>query len=120
MKWVKWISALGMFAMTGIILNGFINGDFSGEGSLLLSMPWGQVSMVDLYTGFILFSLWIGFREKRLLPSIIWIFFMMTLGFFTGALYVFIAASTSDNDWQRFYLGKRYEEIVKIKEKADE
>ena len=113
MKFVKWISALGVLAMTGMIINALINGDFAGEGSVLLSMLWGQVSMVDLYTGFILFSLWIAFREKKVLPSIIWIFFMMTLGFFTGALYVFIAASTSDNDWQRFFFGKRYKEITK-------
>ena len=113
MNFVKWVSALGILAMTAMILNALMNGDFSGEGSVLLSMLWGQVSMVDLYTGFILFSLWIGFREKQFLPAFLWIFFMMTLGFFTGALYVFIAASTSNNDWQRFFFGKRYDAIVK-------
>jgi hypothetical protein len=112
MKGIKWISALGVLAMTGMILNALINGDFAGEGSILLGMLWGQVSMVDLYTGFILFSMWIAFREKQVLPSIIWIFFMMTLGFFTGALYVFVAASTSQNDWQRFFFGKRNDEFV--------
>jgi hypothetical protein len=31
---------------------------------------------------------------------------MMTLGFFTGALYTFIALQASGGDWQRFWMGK--------------
>jgi hypothetical protein len=106
MKFVKWISALGIFAMTAILINAFLNGNFSREGSLLLSMAWGQVSMVDLYAGFILFSMWIGFREKFGWSSLLWIFFMLTLGFFTGSLYVFLTAVKSKGDWQVFFLGK--------------
>ncbi|MBI9049965.1 MAG: DUF1475 family protein [Anaerolineaceae bacterium] len=113
MKWVKWISAVGVLAMAGIILYAFIIGNFSAEGNILLAMPWGKVSMVDLYVGFTLFSLWIGFREKYWLSTLIWVFFMMTLGFFTGALYVFVTASTSDGNWGRFFLGKRYADLIK-------
>jgi hypothetical protein len=32
---------------------------------------------------------------------------MMVLGFFTGALYTFIALQTSAGDWRKFWLGKR-------------
>ena len=28
------------------------------------SLPWGVVSLVDLYSGFILFSLWIFYKEN--------------------------------------------------------
>jgi hypothetical protein len=31
---------------------------------------------------------------------------MMTLGFFAGSLYAFIALQTSGDDWQKFWLGK--------------
>jgi hypothetical protein len=92
--------------MTIALLNGLINGDFLVDGGSLLQNPWGIVSMVDLYTGFILFSVWIAYREKSILRSIIWIFFMMTLGFFTGSVYMLIAAYTSQNDWKRFWMGK--------------
>lgn len=106
MKTIRVLSALGILAMTGIILYAFIYGNFAVEGSKLLSMSWGVVSMVDLYVGFTLFSVWIVFREKSLPVAILWVFFMMTLGFFTGSLYMFVNTFTSNNDWRKFWLGK--------------
>ena len=107
MKIAKAVSLLGIFAMTAVLVYGFTVGDFIEDGSQLLSSPWGIVSLVDLYVGFILFSGWIIYREKSALRSIVWVFFMMTLGFFTGALYTFIALQTSGDDWQRFWMGRR-------------
>ena len=102
----KIISALGVLAMTTVLIYGFTIGDFFAEGSQLASMPWGIVSLVDLYTGFILFSGWIIYREKSLPIAIVWTVAMMTLGFFAGSLYAFIALQTSGNDWRKFWLGK--------------
>jgi len=107
MKIAKIISLVGLVAMTGILIYGFTVGDFSAEGAKLLAMPWGIVSLVDLYVGFALFSCWIVFREKAVLPSVIWVILMMVLGFWAGALYTFIALQTSGGDWQRVWFGKR-------------
>ncbi|MFL7890955.1 MAG: DUF1475 family protein [Anaerolineales bacterium] len=107
MKIAKVVSLLGVLAMTVVLIYGFVMGDFLIDGAQLLSNPWGIVSLVDLYVGFTLFSGWIIYREKSVLRSIFWVFFMMTLGFFTGALYTFIALQTSDEDWSRFWMGKR-------------
>ncbi|MGC9396386.1 MAG: DUF1475 family protein [Anaerolineae bacterium] len=107
MRIAKIIALIGVATMTGIILYAFIAGNFSEEGNILLSMPWGIVSLVDLYVGFTLFSAWIVYREKSVLRSVIWVFFMMTLGFFTASLYTFIALQTSQGDWQRFWMGKK-------------
>ena len=106
MRIAKIISFLGMLAMTAVLIYGFTVGNFSGEGSQLLSMPWGIVSLVDLYTGFTLFSMWIIYREKSLPLAILWTIAMMVLGFFAGALYTFIALQTSGDDWRKFWLGK--------------
>ena len=106
MKIAKIISILGILAMTFIIARGFIIGDFGAEGSQLMSMPWGIVSLVDLYTGFTLFSLWIIYREKSIVAAILWTIAMMTLGFFAGSLYAFIALQSSNGDWRKFFLGK--------------
>jgi hypothetical protein len=106
MKIAKLISLPGVLAMTAVLFNGFTVGNFSGEGSQLLSMPWGIVSLVDLYTGFTLFSMWIIYREKSLPVAILWTIAMMTLGFFTGALYAFLALQSSQGDWRKFWLGK--------------
>jgi hypothetical protein len=107
MKLAKMIAAAGMVAMTGILIYAFTSGNFFKEGSILIAMPWGIVSLVDLYVGFTLFSGWIVYREKSLLRSAIWVFLMMTLGFFTGSLYAFLALQTSGGDWRKFWLGRR-------------
>ena len=107
MKLAKVISLLGLLAMTAVLVYGFTIGDFGGEGARLLAMPWGIVSLVDLYVGFTLFSCWIVYREKAVLPSIVWVILMMVLGFWAGALYTLIAARSSGGDWKRFWLGKR-------------
>jgi hypothetical protein len=107
MRIAKIIALVGVAAMTGVILYAFTAGNLTEEGNVLLSMPWGIVSLVDLYVGFTLFSAWIVYREKSALRSVIWVFFMMTLGFFTASLYTFIALHTSRGDWQRFWMGQR-------------
>jgi len=107
MKLAKIISLLSWLTMTGILTYALTSGNFSAEGSKLLTMPWGIVSLVDLYVGFTLFSCWIIYREKAVLPSVIWVVLMMVLGFFTGALYTFIALQTSNGDWRKFWMGKR-------------
>jgi hypothetical protein len=113
MRIAKIIAWLGVIAMTAVLLNGFINGDFGQDGGELLRNPWGIVSLIDLYVGFALFSLWIGFREKSVLMAVIWIILMMVLGFFTGSLYVLIALYHSKGDWLKFFLGSRKEQLLK-------
>ena len=107
MKIAKIIALAGWLAMTGILIYGFTVGNFSAEGARLLAMPWGIVSLVDLYVGFALFSGWIVFREKALLSAIIWVILMMVLGFWAGALYTFLALQGSGGDWKRFWYGRR-------------
>lgn len=107
MRVTKIIALAGLLAMTGILIYGFTLGNFSADGAKLLAMPWGIVSLVDLYVGFALFSCWIVFREKAWLPSVVWVILMMVLGFWAGALYTFIALQTSAGDWKRFWFGKR-------------
>ena len=107
MSAAKIIAALGVLAMTAVLIYGFTVGDFGTDGAELLQNPWGIVSMVDLYTGFILFSAWIVYREKSLVIAIIWVILMMVLGFFTGSLYTLIALLTSKGDWKIFWMGHR-------------
>jgi hypothetical protein len=106
MKIAKVLSFLGILAMTAVLIYGFTIGDFSAEGGQLLSMPWGIVSLVDLYTGFALFSAWIWYREQSPVKAVLWTLAMMTLGFFAGSLYAFLALQSSGGDWRKFWLGK--------------
>jgi hypothetical protein len=107
MKVAKGIALLGLLTMTLVLIYGFTVGNFAEEGRQLLSMPWGIVSLVDLYVGFILFSGWIVYREKSAVRSVVWVILMMILGFWTASLYSLIALQTSDGDWRRFWMGRR-------------
>lgn len=107
MKLAKGITWIGLIAMTAGLANGFLNGHFAEDGKELLGNPWGVMSMIDLYVGFTLFSMWIAFREKHIVKSIIWILLMMVLGFFTACVYVLMALYGSKGDWDVFFKGKR-------------
>lgn len=106
MKIAKLISLLGVLAMSVVLIYAFTLGDFFREGSQLASMPWGIVSLVDLYTGFTLFSAWIIYREKSLLVGILWTIAVMSLGFFAGSVYAFMKLQASGGDWKKFWLGQ--------------
>jgi hypothetical protein len=105
MTLTKIISAFGVLAMTAVLVYGFTVGDFSADGAELLANPWGIVSMVDLYTGFILFSAWIVYREQNKLSAALWVVGMMVLGFFTASLYALLALHRSNGNWRKFWMG---------------
>ena len=109
----KAVAVLGVLAMASVLIYGFTVGNFGREGQVLLSMPWGIVSLVDVYVGFILFSGWIIYREKSLVRSIVWVILVMVLGNFTASLYVLIALMASRGDWKRFWLGNRPNDKLK-------
>ncbi len=108
MKTVRIISAIGAILMIVGLSNGFINGNFSEDGSMILSNPWGIVSLVDLYVGFVLFSMWIVFREKNIIKAVVLVVLMMVFGFLTGALYLFYVA-VKEKTWVAFFFGDRAE-----------
>ena len=70
--------------MTFSIGRALVVGDGGKELRELLAMPWGVVSLVDLYTGFTIFSLWIWLRAESKLAAIGWTAGMMVGGFWTG------------------------------------
>lgn len=107
MKVAKIITWIGLIAMTGGLLNGFINGNFVQDGKELLNNPWGIMSLVDLYVGFTLFSMWIFYREHNLVKSIVWTILMMVLGFFTACVYILIALYDSKGQWTKFFHGNK-------------
>ena len=117
MKIAKIISIIGALLMTLALLNGFINGSFFDDGATLLNNPWGIVSVVDLYVGFIIFSMWIYFREEKKVESILWIISVMILGFFSVAIYVFIALHKSNDDWLTFFLGYQKDKLLALHDK---
>lgn len=106
MRTGKIVAGIGLLAMTAVLIYGFSVGDFGKDGALILQNPWGIVSLVDLYTGFVLFSAWIIYREKNSLVAAFWVVLMMVLGFFTASLYVLLTLIQSKGNWKWFWMGK--------------
>lgn len=106
------MKAAMIFAVTGTLIMfftlayGFIEGDFFKEGSILFSIAWGKVSLIDVYIGFFLFSAWVLYREEKLMTAILWILSIMVLGNFITCLYATIALYNSGEDFKQFWLGK--------------
>ena len=106
MKLAKLIALLGAVVMGLVIVYGFVVGDIAADAAILLGNPWGIVSLVDLYTGFALFSIWIVYRERSAVRAVPWIIGMIVLGNFTGGIYMLYALVTSGGDWRRAWLGR--------------
>ena len=92
----------------GGIGRALVVGDGGKELRELLSMPWGVVSLVDLYMGFTIFSLWIWLRAEgeSKLAAVLWTFGMMGGGFWTGSLYLLMAAFTCGGNVAVLMLGR--------------
>lgn len=99
MKAAKVVAWICLLAMTAGLINAFTNGDFFIDGGALLDNPWGVMSLIDLYVGFALFSIWIVYREDTTWKMIIWVVNMMVFGFLTGSIYVLKALYEAKGDW---------------------
>ena len=109
MKLAKSVAWLATIIMGITLFYGFTQGDLSSEGGIITSIPWGIVSLVDVYVGFILFSCWMVFRERSLALAIVWVILIMVLGSFIAGIYTLIAVYTCGGDWRRFWMGSRAE-----------
>jgi hypothetical protein len=106
----KMIVLILSIVMGVTLVYGFTRGDLSADGAVLVSIPWGIVSLVDVYVGFTLFSGWVIFREPSRLRALLWVILIMVLGFFIAGIYTFLALQASSGDWRRFWLGHRAED----------
>ena len=105
----KIIALLGALAQGGILIYGFTQGDFAAAGEFFFNDPWGIVSLVDVYVGFMFFSVWVIYREKNLLVAILWVLSILILGNFPAGVYAFLALQNSGNSWKKFWMGKNYQ-----------
>jgi len=99
----KLFSYLVVIAMTFIIF--WAQNQISITDSPIPELPWGIVSLIDLYSGFIFISIWIFFKEK-FSTAFVWTIFMMILGNLTTAIYVLYSFKKAGGSMEKFFLGK--------------
>src|SRR5690349_8413205 len=107
MKVVQWGALLVSMGLLAAALLALASGDVLRQALLILSQPWGIVSLLDIGVGFLFVWGWIVYREQSPLRAIGWIVAILILGNIASALYVALAARGSGGDWRRFWLGAR-------------
>lgn len=103
------IGLTGACIMLIAIAYGAARGDFGSEGRTLVGMPWGIVSLVDVYIGLMLFSAWVCRREGSRIVLGAWIMAFIAVGNLATCCYVLKAAIDSRGDQRSFWLGKGHE-----------
>ncbi|MBN9658760.1 MAG: DUF1475 family protein [Acidobacteria bacterium] len=55
--------------------------------------PWAIATLWDAYCGFLVFYVWVLYKERALGARILWFFLIMSLGNIATALYILIQLS---------------------------
>ncbi len=83
------ILGAGLLAM---IVWGFAMGGGWPEVAAVVAMPWGAVTLADLYLGFILFAVVIFFAERNKWVALAWIAPLFFLGNIWSVLWLVLRA----------------------------
>lgn len=81
--------------MAGAITFGLAEGGFGDEASAIWALPWGKVSLIDLYVGLAMFGGWIAYRERSFGRTIIWWGILAVLGNLAAGMYLVQASFRS-------------------------
>lgn len=102
---MKMIAIIAIAVMCAALVYGFSSGDLSREGSVLVSLPWGIVTLIDFYVGIFIFSAWVWFREQAILAGSVWTLAFILLGNLATAIYLLKAAIESKGNIQYLMFG---------------
>ena len=103
MKTVRLLGLISTAVMLVSLVVAFATGDFGAEGSQILGLPWGRMSLIDLYVGAALVGGWIAHRERSWPRILAWWVALIVLGHLASAIYVVVAARSPD--WTTFWSG---------------
>lgn len=67
-----------------------LHGSFLEQGAVLTTLPWGVVTLADLYLGFFLFAVIVFLTEKSWLLAAVWALPIFVLGNVWAALWLVI------------------------------
>ncbi|MGI9334298.1 MAG: DUF1475 family protein [Gammaproteobacteria bacterium] len=91
--------------MAAALAWGAVAGDLMAEGRALLRMPWGLVSLVEIYVGVALFGCWVYWREASAVRAGAWMVAVILAGNIVSCVYVVLALRTARGEAIRFWLG---------------
>lgn len=79
---------IGIVAMAGAIVYGVVSGGFGEDFAAVWALPWGKVSLVDLFVGLFLVAVVIIWRERQVRRWLPWVVALLVLGNLTTGAYL--------------------------------
>ncbi len=105
MSIVRFIAWTVTASMAVAIALGSIAGGFGDDASAIWALPWGKVSIIDLYLGLVIFGGWIAIRERSRQATAIWWVALAVTGNLAAGVYLVIASHRA-NDLNELLTGK--------------
>lgn len=87
-KFVRLIICLNALVLIGFLGYALYAGNIESSAPTLFGSPWGQMALVDLYAGFVLFALFIYSQESSFSRAAPWIAALMLLGNLVACVYL--------------------------------
>ncbi len=92
------VAPLGALTMFATIVVALGTGESLGEqGAAIGALVWGRVTLVDLGLALLSGWLWVAWRERRVVPALLWLVVTAVTGAGGLLLYVSIAAWRCDD-----------------------
>lgn len=105
LRWLGRLSAVLGMTLLGTIVWGSIHYDFVAEGSQLLDLYWGRVTLFDFYIGVVFVAAWVFYRESRFGVAVLWTMGLIGLGHLVTCFYVWRAVQQANGDTTAFWRG---------------
>ncbi|MGB1801016.1 MAG: DUF1475 family protein [Gammaproteobacteria bacterium] len=111
----KVVGYVGLLIMTAFVIYASLYGDFFQEVNILTDMAWGKVSLVDLYIGLIIFSIWVYWRESNKQTGLAWSIAILLLGNMITCLYLIRIAYQAEGSLSGALLKDSKQEVQDVK-----
>lgn len=98
MQTIRIAAILAALAMIAAIVYGITSGGFAEDAAALWALPWGRVTLIDLFAGFVVVGAIIVVRERQPVRWIPWLLALLVLGNLVTAAYVLYALGRHPRD----------------------
>jgi hypothetical protein len=89
---IRIAAAIGLATMLTVVVWAAVTASFGDDGSALLALAWGRVTLVDLYLALLLGWAWIAWRERSASRAFLWFVAVVTTGSVALLGYVLFAS----------------------------
>jgi hypothetical protein len=72
--------------------------------------PWFLATLLDAYFGFLIFYVWVAYKERTTLSRILWFLLIMALGNMAAAFYILLQLGKlrSVDPWEKLFLREEF------------